>query len=358
MTKEEAKEREDQQLTADEQTVELKISAFAAKLGQETGNKFAVYIYRLLKEDEDGKKKKPFVKKYDGIEPDPAEIAERFRGGRYLVQFIWYVNKKQFSKAYTLDVDEDAFPPLPKAGDRSLMPIGVNSSMSENMQLQMMTINAITEVMKSAYSSGNGRAVVQSDPMETFAGLMSTMEESFSRAMMIQSKVLEKVYERNMSNMYGLTDNMSGSPAASTVAVDGDGSLGKYGSLIKDVVDGLKMVVSMFGSVPDNVVKTVKESDRFKELIGDKQALVVVGNALRREFGDKRAADIMKSFGVQLVFKNPQMIAKTPEIPVSGAQDSPSGSRGASPGSFRLPGGGKPALKSKESGKKRGSTVG
>lgn len=295
----------------DAETTEQQIANFAAKLGEQTGGKFQVYIYRLEKDEESGKLKKPFVKKYIGIEPDPSEIAERFRGGSYLCQFIWYVKGEQKSKGWTIDVDEDAFPPLPK--DKSLIPYQVNPNLSETMQLQLATITAITEVMKAGYAAGNngsGRNVEVRDPLEQFSGLMETMEASYGRAMQIQSKVMERVYTRSLENRFGLSPDGAGDPGA---AAEEPGMIGQYGGMIKEIIGGLKYVVGLFGEVPSKVVEKVKKDERFRELLKDPKALTVIGSALRREFGDSQAAAYMEKFGVRMV-KRPQ-IARTPEIP-------------------------------------------
>lgn len=312
---------EKQVVTDSEIPMPAQIQAFAAKLGEEVGQKFTCYIYRVVRDEETGKVKRPFVKKYEGIEPDPSEIAERFRCGTYAVQFIWRIKGQQHNKAYTLEVDQEAFPVLPK-GDKSLMPYqGMSAgSMSESMQLQLATIHEISDVMKTAYSSGNGqniRSPGQSDPMDMFTGLMETMESSFARAMSIQSKIMERVFTRNMERQYGLAEEVA--PAQQAITQEDSGIVGKYAPVVREVVDGIKTVIGFFGeNVPADIVKKVKQEPRFRELLKDQKALVVIGQALRKEFGDKRASDLMTTFGVRMVIKDqkPQEIAQTP-IPAS-----------------------------------------
>jgi hypothetical protein len=299
------------------ETAESKISNFAAKLGQDVGDNYQVYIYRIVKDEESGRTKTPFVKKYIGIEPDPQEIAEKFRFGTYRVQFIWYLGKKQQSKAYTLDIDEAAFPALPKQST-AIVPYAGNPNLSEAMQLQAMTISAITDVMKSAYASGNnspGRAVVQQDPLEMFSGLMETMEGSFARAMAIQSSIMERVFTRNMEDKYGLGAETT-QPAQPGESAEETGLIGKYAPIVREIVEGIKTVMGFFGGeVPQKVVDKVKSNDRFKALLADPKSLLVVGSALRKEFGDQKAQEIMNSFGVRMVIKDRSEVHRTPDMP-------------------------------------------
>jgi hypothetical protein len=306
---------EDSQVDEKEISIPAQIQAFAAKLGDEVGNQFTCYVYRVTRDEETGRIKKPFVKKYVGIEPDPLEIAEKFRGGTYAIQFIWKSKSKADTgnKSFTLDVDSDAFPAIPK-NDKSIMPYAA-SGMSENMQLQLTTIQAISEVMKTAYSSGNAinqKGVVQSDPLEMFTGLMETMEGSFARAMAIQSKIMERVFTRNMERQYGLGEEIIPGPVPG--AGEDVGIVGKYAPVVREIVDGIKTVVGFFGTVPPDVVKKVKSNERFQGLLKDQKALVVIGQALRQEFGDQKAADLMHTFGVRMVIKDqkPERIAQTP----------------------------------------------
>lgn len=337
-TKDSVSDAETPALDVDAKTTEQQIANFAAKLGEETGGKYQVYVYRIEKDEETGRTKKPFVKKYIGMEPDPAEIAERFRGGSYLCQFIWYVKGEQKSRGWIIDIDPEAYPPLP---DKSLIPSPVNSNLSETMQLQLATISAITEVMKAAYSQGNngaGRgAAPAQDPLDMFSGMMATMENSYRKAMQIQSTVLERVYMRSLENQYGIPEG-GAAPAA-----EEPGMIGQYGGIIKEIIDGLKYVVGLFGgNIPPQVVEKVKKDERFKEFLKDERFLVVIGSALRREFGDKKAAEYMEKFGVKMIVKRPAITA-TPEIP---GLKSPAGGRGgptqaaqAAPAAPAAPGG-------------------
>ena len=310
--------------STEESLTEVKISNFAAKLGEETGGNYTVYIYRKKKDEETGNSKRPFIKKYVGIEPDPAEIAEKYRGGTYYIQFIWHEKKAQRSKGFTLDVDEDAFPPLPKqAGNALSSPYIGAPGLSEQVQLQLAFFHEIAEVMKSAYSANNAHAGQVQDPLAAFSGLMDTMEDSYSRAMAVQSKIMERVLTRNMEKMFQLGPE-GGAP--DTGAEEDAGLVGKYAPVVKEVVDGLKYIFSMFGAVPPKVVENVKKDERFKEVLKDPKALIVIGKALRQEFGDAKAAEIMKSFGVQMVFKKAGTVVKTPDfagVPSNGGARSP-----------------------------------
>jgi hypothetical protein len=299
-------------------TVEKEINAFAAKLGEETGNNYTVYVYRVVTDEDSGRKKKPFCKKYVGVEPDPSEIAERFRGGTYLVQFIWYCKKSQKSKAYTLDVDKDAFPPVPKTPAGVLGNQIVSSNLSEQMQLQMMTINSITEVLKAAYTNGNNRPESRADPLEQFAGVMEVMEGSFTRAMQLNQKVMERVYLKSMEKKYGLEDGEIVQHEQPLQSTDDGGIIGKYAPMIKMVVDGISQLFAMFGDkgIPKQVVEKVRADDRFRALLSDPKALVVIGQALKKEFGTDKANAIMKMFGVKMIPKPVQPVNITPPVPV------------------------------------------
>lgn len=246
---------------ADEKTQEIKISNFAAKLGEETGGKYQVYIYRVIKDDESGRTKKPFVTKCLGVEPDPAEIAERFRGGQYLLQFIWYEKDgEQRSKGFTLDIDNDVFPPLPKQNP-ALVQYGGNQNLSENMTLQLAFLNSVSEVLKAAYSSGGGnQKIIQQDPLDAFGGMLTMMETTFKKAMTMQSTIYERVFVKSLEDKYGLGADGAALPVDGG---EGSGLVGQYAPLIREVVDGLKTVVGLFGTVPPDVVKRVKNEAPF-----------------------------------------------------------------------------------------------
>jgi hypothetical protein len=302
----------------DDVGIEAKISAFAMKLGEDTENNYTCYVYRVIKDEETGKQRKPYVTKYVGIEPDQADIAERFRGGFYYLHFVWRENKEQRTKSFNLEIDSDVFPPLPKSNP--LLPmLSNNSNMSESMQLQLATISAITEVMKSAYSTtGSGRPLPAADPMEQFAGMMEAMETGYTRAMAIQQQVMERVMIRNMENKFGIAD---ATPSALEQDTPAPGLVEQYAPLVKEIIDGIKSITAFFGDkVPTNVVKQVKTDDRFKTLLKDKQALVCIGQALRKEFGTPKASQLMETFGVRMVERpKPGETVKTPDIPAVSA---------------------------------------
>jgi hypothetical protein len=304
-------------LTGDENPVSIpvQISSFASKLGEEVGDKFTCYVYRVVRDEETGKTKKPFVKKYIGVEPDPLEIAEKFRGGTYAVQFVWKKQSKTDTgnKSFTLDVDGGAFPPVSVPLPGSVVPYGNPSNVSESMALQMHTIHEIADIMKTAYGSrgdAGGRApAVAADPLEMFGGLMETMETSFSRIMSIQQSVMERVLMRNMEKQYGIAEEV---PAVD-VPPGPEGLIGKYAPIVNEVVSGIKTIIGFFGeNLPPEVVRKVTSNDRFKHLLKDEKAIVVIGQALRREFGDAKASDLMRTFGVRMVLRPPAQIAQTP----------------------------------------------
>jgi hypothetical protein len=307
------KETEEDKPEDNNLSIPAQIASFASKLGDEVGTKFRCYVYRVVKDPESGRTKRPFVKKYDGVEPDPCEIAEQFRAGTYSMQFVWKPRSKADTgnKAFTLDVDENAFPPVPK--NNPIVPYGNSGNMSEAMTLQLTMMHEISEVMKSAYQSpGNNLSRGQGgDPMEMFTGLFEQMESGFTRAMAIQTKIMERVMQKKMENSYGLTEDVSPAPQ---LAGGDETIIGKYAPIVNEIVSGIKTVIGFFGeNVPANVVKKVKENERFKDLLKDQKALVVIGQALRREFGDDKAQDLMNTFGVRMVIQRPpSAVSQTP----------------------------------------------
>ena len=311
-----AKEIEDNQTEEKDFSIPAQIQSFASKLGDEVGQKFTCYVYRVIKDPESGRTKRPFVKKYVGVEPDPCEIAEQFRAGTYSIQFVWKPRSKTDTgnKSFTLDVDENAFPVVPK--NTSVVPYGNSGNMSEAMQLQLTMMHEISEVMKSAYqSSGNNisRVGPGNDPMEMFTGLFEQMESGFTRAMAIQSKIMERVLQKKMENSYGLTEDVSQAPQ---LAGGDETIIGKYAPIVNEIVSGIKTVIGFFGeNVPANVVKKVQENERFKDLLKDQKALVVIGQALRREFGDEKAQSLMNTFGVRMVIQRPPSAVSQTPIP-------------------------------------------
>lgn len=298
-------------------TIEAQINAFASKLGEETENKYTVYIYRYLRNEESGRQERPFLCKMVGIEPDPQQIAEKYRGGKYIITFAWKKGKGDHkTKSYTLDVDPEAFPPLPKNSGGSFVPMIQGGNMSDGMQLQLVMMQTIGEIMKEAYR--NNAAPVNQNPLDNFSGILEAVETNYTRMMAIQQKIMERVYQKSMERQYGLTgEGDAGTAAAAAVeGAEDTGIMGKYVPLVKEIVDGLKTVFAFFGDkVPADVVKKVQNNDRFRALIKDPKALVVIGQALRREFGDDKARDVMRSFGVNMVIKPVPEIRRTPDIP-------------------------------------------
>jgi hypothetical protein len=189
------------------------------------------------------------------------------------------------------------------------------------MQLQMMTINSITEVLKAAYANGNNRPDYRADPLEQFAGVMEVMEGSFTRAMQLNQKVMERVYLKSMEKKYGLEDGEVVQSEQAVQPQDDGGIIGKYAPMIKQVIDGISQLFSMFGDkgIPKQVVEKVRSDGRFRALLNDPKALVVIGQALRKEFGTDKANDIMRMFGVKMVPKPVQPVNITPSVPVAAA---------------------------------------
>jgi hypothetical protein len=320
MNKEKEKEDEIEE-RQEHDPIEAQISTFASMIGQETGNKYFAYVYRVGRDEESGQRKNKYLKRTYGIEPDPQEIAEKFRGGKYLITFVWKHGNKQKTKSYTLDIDEDAFPALPKdaAGNNQIMTIAGTNNMPDAMKMQLIMMQTIGEVMKEAYKANNVALSGHSpaapvDPYEQFGGLLQAMEQNYSGMMKIQSTMFQRMFEKTMENKLGL-EPVGG--AADAPIDTQDVILGKYGPLIKELVGGLKIVLETFGNkVPKEVVRRVQSDDRFKELRSNPKALLEVGQTLRREFGDERARNIMRSFGVDMVIKPVQQVIQTPDIPV------------------------------------------
>jgi hypothetical protein len=290
-------------------TVEAKIVAFSAKIGQETENKYTVYVYRMIKNEETGRTDRPFVAKFVGVEPDPYQIAEKYRGGKYLITFMWKKGKESKNKSFIFDVDMDTFPPIPKQGSSSMLPvISGNANLSENMQISLVMMQTIGEVMKEAYRSGSqnvGPVQRNADPVDNFSSILDTIEGGYMRAMSIQSKLMERVFTRSMEQKFGLPPE---SPAPEQDMGDSAGAVAQYMPIVKEVVDGLKTVFSFFGEkVPKKVVQQVRSNERFQALISDPDALRVVGQALRNEFGNDRAQSIMNSFGVKMIVRPKQI---------------------------------------------------
>jgi hypothetical protein len=277
---------------------EFLISAFASKLGEEVGEKFSCYLYREYKDDS-GRAKKTFLFKFPGIEPDPMEIAEKYRGGKYHFQFIWKEGKAQRSKGFTLEIDAQAFPPIDK--NALAFPLAATSpNMSESMQLQLAMVQGITRAMEAGFAQGSNR--VQSpaavDPTEMFSSMLENMMDSFQRVNKIQQSVMERVVQRNMESTYGLEDQrqLSGSPSQ-----EEGGLIEKYAPIVKEIIDGIKSITSLFGEkVPKTVVAQVRSNDRFHQVLRDPRAIMVIGSALRREFGDEKTNQYLKTFGIRM----------------------------------------------------------
>lgn len=283
------------------------IDLFAKTLGVDTENKFFCYVYRRIKNEGDVSEKRLYVHKYSGDEPvDPDLIAQNFRGGRYLLQFMWKDGKTPKSKSFTFDVDPDCFPPIqrtpPLLGNYPVQP----GSLSESVHLQLATINAITEVMKS-FASSDKAAVRSQEPSEFMEDTMEMVAATYKRMMGIQQNLYERMVTSSMEKQLGLSP-VGGQQIEEEIEPS---LIQKYAPLVKDIIEGLKTVINMFGDkVPKTVIREVQTNDRFKALLADPEALKVVGSALRKNFGDQKANELMQSFGVKMVFR-----AKTPDIP-------------------------------------------
>lgn len=326
------------------------ISNFAAKLGEDTHGEYVVYVYRKEIDEKDGTERKNLVHKYKSEEPDPFDIAQRFKGGRYSIAFVWYIKGEQKTKTFTLDVDPIVFPPLQKQ-NTTIMPYANDPNLSDQMKMNLVFITSVTEVLKSAYAGGGNHQVLQQDPLAAFEGMLTTMENSYKKAMAIQSTIYERVFARGLEERFGLTPD-----GGAAMPVEETGEIGKYGGIIRDIVGGLKDVVEMFGMVPPKVAEKVKKDARFQELLKDRKAIETIGAALRKEFGDDKAKGYMRQFGVEMVIKKPARIARTPDIPGTNGKNVPGSVKPArieqtAPGATSTPSQGKQGTAGKGKGK-------
>ena len=285
-----------------------RIMAFK-KSREAESTEFDVYVYRIT-QDHNKKVRFPFLFKYENYLPDEQEIAEKFRGGKYKIQTIWYVNGKQKSESWTYEIDESAFPA--NSSVKSLIASPQNSNdMSTNMMIM------VADIVKTAYSrSGNDSNESRRDPLELFSDVQNKMQEMYGKFMDIQQNVMERSFELNLEKKFGLIENKNeisevDQNESATGMLDG-GVL----EIVKQVVDAAKMILPMLG-LPgaQPVVDSIKKNPAFSkytELAKNPIIVKEIAGALRKEYGDDKAGLLLKSFGINMVSRTP--IAAKPSV--------------------------------------------
>jgi hypothetical protein len=276
-----------------------KINAFK-KAREIEQNEFDVYVYRIV-QDTNKKTHNPFLTKYQNYLPDEAEIAEKFRAGRYKLQAIWYEGKSQKSQSWSYEIDEAAFPV--QSASQSILQSQIKGS--DPTQTMMLMV---ADIVKAAYTT---RAPIENDftkrdPLEMFSEVNNRMQEMYSRMMEIQSGVMEQSFKMNLEKRYGL---INGAVAGDDQGEDEQGEGGIMGSgvveIVKQVVDAAKMILPML-SIPGSkpVIESIKNNPSFSkyaELAKNPVIVREVAQALRKEYGDNKAGLLLKSFGIQMV---------------------------------------------------------
>ena len=261
---------------------------------------FDVYVYRV-RTDTNKKKHNPFLHKYENHIPDELEIAEKFRGGVYKLQAIWYDKKDQKSESWSYEIDEVAFPAVPV----SPFPVPVASgSTSGDMTQNLMFM--IADIVKTAYTSRPVESnEPQKDPLEMFGEVSNKMQEMYGRMIDIQTAVMERSFQNKLEKSFGLIGEQSGNEQQ----IDDEQEKGLMESgvleIVKQVVEGAKMIMPILG-LPGTkpVVESIKNNPMFSkyvELAKNPVVVAEVAGALRREYGDKKAALLLKSFGINMV---------------------------------------------------------
>jgi hypothetical protein len=273
-----------------------KIDAFKKARETEQAN-FDVYVYRIV-QDLNRRVRNPFLTKYENYLPDELEIAEKFRGGRYKLQAIWYIGGKQKSESWSYEIDDESFPVQSAINS---LPIKSGSDPTQTLML------LVADIVKSAYTT---RAPIENDnirrdPLELFGEVQGKMQEMYQRMMDIQGNVLERSFQMNLEKRYGLLEDGSVSAAGDD---EGEGS-GMMESgvieIVKQIVDGAKLILPLLG-LPGTkpVIEGIKSNPAFSkyaELAKNPLIVQEVARALRKEYGDNKAGLLLKSFGINMV---------------------------------------------------------
>lgn len=275
--------------------VASKINAFKRARDMEQ-IEFDVYVYRSIT-DSNKKKHNPFLHKYENYLPDELEIAEKFRGGRYKLQAIWYEGKSQKSESWHYEIDEVSFP----AVDPVRIPM-VNGSTPGDMTQNMMFM--VADILKTAYSRPVVETEPQRDPIDMFGEVSSRMQEMYSRILDMQTSVMERSMQMKIEKSFGLIGDGSEEKPAEDEGEKGFMENGVI-EIVKQIVDAAKLILPMLnlpGAKP--VVESIKQNPMFSKYIDlAKNPAVVseVAGALRKEYGDKKAALLLSSFGIKMM---------------------------------------------------------
>lgn len=304
-----------------------RIDAFK-KARESDQDDFDVYVYRIV-QDSNKKVHNPFLHKYQNYLPDEQEIAEKFRGGRYKLQAIWYENKKQRSESWSYEIDEESFPVQSSIDS---LPIKAGGDPSHTLML------LVADIVKSAYTTRAPieNSVSQRDPFEMFTEVQGRMQEMYSKLMDIQGNVMERSFQMNLEKKFGLIE--SGVTAAGD---DEEESAGLMESgvveIVKQIVDAAKLILPILGLPGAKpVVEGIKKNPAFSkyaELANNPLIVQEVARALRKEYGDNKAGLLLKSFGINMVARPaPAAPSRTPvqEVP---ARVVPAGKSKVVPGS-------------------------
>lgn len=307
-----------------------RIDAFK-KARESDQDDFDVYVYRVI-QDSNKKVHNPFLHKYQNYLPDEQEIAEKFRGGKYKLQAIWYENKKQRSESWSYEIDEESFPV-----QSSLDSLPIKSGGDPTQTLMLL----VADIVKSAYTT---RAPVENDnsrrdPFELFTEVQGRMQEMYSRLMDIQGGVMERSFQMNLEKKFGLIENASVGGAAD----DEEESAGIMESgvveIVKQIVDAAKLILPILGLPGAKpVVENIKKNPAFSkyaELANNPLIVQEVARALRKEYGDNKAGLLLKSFGINMVARPAPAPAASSRAPVQEvpARVVPAGKSKVAPGS-------------------------
>lgn len=271
---------------------------------------FDVYVYRIVT-DSNKKQRNPFLTKYSNYLPDEQEIAEKFRGGRYKLQAIWYVNGKQKSESWSYEIDESAFPV--QSSLSKLTPPSSGGDFTQNMMFM------VADIVKAAYTT---RAPVENDftrrdPLEMFGEVQAKMQEMYTRMIDIQAGVMERSFQAKLENKFGLgtTDDNQFDDEGESAGIMESGVI----EIVKQIVDAAKLILPMLGLPGAKpIVEGIKKNPAFSkyaELAKDPVIVREVAAALRNEYGDVKAGLLLNSFGIKMV-QRPGVPAAVPGKPV------------------------------------------
>lgn len=278
---------------------------------------FDVYVYRVLR-DSNRKISNPFLTKYENYLPDELEIAERFRGGKYKLQAIWYNGGKQKSESWSYEIDSESFPPQSPLSN--IVPPGAGGDMTQNMMF------LVADIVKTAYANRPTSEIESQsrrDPLEMFSEVQNKMQDMYTNMINIQANVMERSFQAKLENKYGLNgstenqydDNEEGEGAG----VMESGII----EIVKQIVDAAKLVLPILG-IPGTkpVIDGIKNNPAFSkyaELAKNPLIVKEVAQALRKEYGNDKAGLLLKSFGISMVARPGNIPSRSPvkEVPAT-----------------------------------------